>query len=278
MQRMIWCLYPKLLILAASLCLTTLSYGQLSTTGFASARSIGLGSSGVAHVSATGLFENQAAAAWSESHSVMAGAQRLFGLSDLNSIGAFAQINSGLGQFGLELNQFGSSDYKEQKIGLMYSRKLSNRIALAVQLNFLQLSISENGTASAFSFEIAALSKITKDLNVGVHIYSPMPIEISDEVEIPSIFTVGAEYTISEDLKVSAEVRKDIDYDIRFHMGVAYQIIEILELRIGTATTPASFTFGAGVEITEGFHIDIASAWDARLGFSPAITARYILN
>ncbi len=258
------------------LCLTCLSLrAQLTLGGSSSARSLALGGSGVAYVSAQSGMENQAATLFDESGNVMVSAERILGLAELTVLGAFAQMSSSIGHFGLEINQFGYDDYREQKIGLMYGRKLSDRIALAVQLNYLNLSIVENGNSSTVSFEIAALARLTDDVNIGVQLYSPMPVAISDDLELPSIFRLGAQYAVSEQLRLTADLQKDLDKSPRVHVGVAYQVIEVMELRLGTASGPAELSFGVGLQLKSGIGLDMVTRWNTILGVSPGLTAYY---
>ncbi len=265
----------KLLILLLSILCVSPLCAQIQSGGAHSARSIALGRSGVAHIGPEGYLENVAAGLWSKDPIAILSAQRLFSLSDVNYLGAGAQIHLDVGAIGIEVNQFGSDQYREQKIGLSYSRLLGKKIGLGIQLNYLQLSIEENGSAGAVSAEINFLSKLTDDVSVGVHLYSPAPVELAEDFEIPSLFTVGAEYRLSPSILVSAEVYKDIDFPVRIRYGLAYTVREIVELRLGGSTEPSQFSFGVGVRAWSGLHIDVASNYDVRLGFSPALGLRY---
>ena len=57
---------------------------------------------------------------------------------------------------------------------------------------------------------------------------------------------------------------------------ITYQVIEVLYIRAGVATTPVVASFGLGLKI-KALRIDIATSYHTTLGLSPSLSVSYAL-
>ena len=258
-----------------SFLLTLPLFGQFSD---GDARSIGMGSAGVSFTDIHSIWHNPAGMAHIEGIALSGYGQQHYLLESLQTVGLGAVYPTNSGTLGLTLNYLGFDLYKEQRIGLGYSRLLTRNLSLGAQFLVLNTQIPEYGNKSLFTFEVGSIYKVLPQVWIGAHIYSPVRIAITEEENVPTLFSLGASYKPSNQVILSAEVEKDIDFDAQVKIGVEYQIIEALALRTGITTKPTTINFGVGYMLESGFAINAATRYHQTLGFTPGIGLVYQMN
>lgn len=251
---------------------------QSGTPPVAGARGLAMANASVAFSDINSIFSNQAGLAYLSNFSATVYGERRFELADLNQFGAGIAYPSSLGTFGLQLGYFGFDLYKEQKIGLAYGRKLMDKLSLGVQFDLINTRIQEYGSKTLLTFEIGLLSPITKELTIGVHLYSPVRVKLIDEEYLPTLVKVGLAYQASTKVILTTEVEKDIDLNPIVKAGIEYMVHPVLALRLGASSNPGLFSFGIGYNIKDQLQIDLASSYHQSLGFSPGLSVRYAVD
>lgn len=244
------------------------------------ARSAGMAHSSVTLYDVWSVHHNQAGLAWLEAPTAGVFFQNRFTLKELSQSGvAFAYPIKG-GTFGLSYAGFGYQLYRENKIGLAYSMKFSDRISGGVQLNYHSLRLGNTyGQGNTFSVEAGIQAKITEKFTAGVHLFNPTRAKLvtfNDE-RIPTIFRFGVNYAVSEKVLLTGEAEKDIDFDAVFRAGLEYKTGNQFFLRTGIATNPGLISFGFGYW-NKGLKVDLATSYHQVLGFSPEIGLSYRFN
>ena len=269
-----------ILLLAWLSCFAYIPYGngQNGVPPSGGARSAGMGYTGVTYTDINSLFTNQAGLAMLEGFAATAFAEQRYFLSELQGLSAGAALPTNSGTFGLSINYFGFEDYNEQRAGLAYGRKLSNKLAMGAQLLVLNTRIPEYGNKTNLTFEAGLLAQLLPQLHLGFHVYSPARIQLVEDEFLPSVFRLGLNYLPSEKLKILAEVEKDIDYPVRSKLGLEYAIVDALKMRVGAATQPVTLSFGLGYQLDNGLSLDIASSYHEVLGFTPAAGVTYAIG
>lgn len=242
----------------------------------AGARGAAMGDAAVTFSDINSAFSNQAGLAFLEGISFSLGADRRFLTSEISSYSlAFAYPMKKAGTVGLAMNYYGFSGYNEQRIGLSYARKLSEKVSLGAQFDYLGFSIPEYGNKSIFTFELGVQAQLIENLTIGAHIFNPIRQEVVPDEKVPTVFRLGAAYTPNQQLVISGELEKDIDFKMQFKAGLEYYIIDILALRAGISTNPTANSFGLGLKLKNGFKMDLATNYHYVLGFTPAISLSY---
>jgi hypothetical protein len=193
----------------------------------------------------------------------------------LKSGGVVLPVNSGV--FGVKVSYFGYSMYNESKFGLAYARRLGERFAVGVQLDYLLTSFgSDYGNKGVPTFEIGVLSKITDKLSLGAHIFNPINAKIAEygDERIPAAIRIGAAYAFDDKLLATVEVEKETEFDPITKFGLEYRIIEEIYVRGGIASNPGLYAFGFGVNL-KNLKLDFSSSVHQVLGFSPQISMTY---
>lgn len=241
----------------------------------AGARGAALGNASVTFQDIHAALSNQAGLAHIEEFSVLAyGERRFMGLNQFSF--AAALPSSELGTFGLVVQQLGVADFSEQKVGLAYARKLSKRLALGAQFDYLSLRIPTYGIARLLTFELGLQAEVSERVQLGAHVYSPMRVRIGEERVLPTLLKIGGSYRASGELQVFVELEQDIDFPLRGKVGLEYQPTEVLFLRLGFATSPTLASFGIGLKLG-ALHLDFSSSYHQLLGLTPAFGLRYQL-
>ena len=226
------------------------------------------------------IFSNQAGLGYLEEISFsIYGERRFINADGINAFQfGFAYPDQRIGTFGLSVNYFGFSLYNEQKIGLSYSRKLFKRMSIGAQFNYLGTRFNDGiyGSAHNFTFEAGILVKVSKQFNIGAHVFSPARIELSNGDVIPSLFKLGMSYMQSDKLMINAELEKDLENPFNAKFGIEYHPLDALFIRAGFSSAPLNASFGFGV-LVKGLKLDVFSAYHIQLGFTPGVSVSYML-
>ena len=238
------------------------------------AANIGMARTGAAEIGLNALYTNIAGLSELKNTEVIVSGEQRFELSELQILTAGGAIPTNAGTFGIKVSYFGFEAYNEQSITASYARKLMDKLSIGAEIIVLQTRIPEFETNTAATFALGVHSKLSKDLYLGIHLYSPMRVEIAEEEFLPSIYRAGLTYIASKKLRINAELEKTIDFPFRFRGGFDYQFIKELHVRLGYSSEPASFHFGFGYSFL-GIQLDAAASYHQVLGFSPVMSLAY---
>lgn len=266
-------MYVRLLSILLVLPITL--YCQNGQPQMAGARGAALANASVSFQDINAAFSNQAGLAYVDRFSVLAyGERRFMGLNQFSF--AAALPSSELGTFGLSVQHLGIADFSEQKVGLAYARKLSKRLAMGAQFDYLSLRIPNYGVARLLTFELGLQAEVSDRLRVGAHVYSPMRVRIGEEQVLPTVLKIGGSYQPSADLQIFVELEQDMEYPLRAKVGLEYQPNETLYLRLGIATSPTLASFGLGLNLG-ALQLDFSTSYHQLLGITPSVGLCYQL-
>jgi hypothetical protein len=240
-------------------------------------RSAGMGYTGVTLSDPWSVQNNQAGLGYLNKISAGLYYENRFLLNELSTKAAVFVLPTQSGVFGVNMSYFGYENYNETKVGLAYGKSFGEKISAGIQLDYLSTHIAENyGNKSGVTFEVGVLSKLSKSLSIGAHVFNPIRIKLADynDERIPTILKLGLMYNFSDKVIVIAEAEKNISYKAVFKGGIEYHIIKEIYLRAGMSTNPTLNTFGIGFEFKK-LKIDFASSIHQVLGYSPQISLLY---
>jgi len=258
----------------ASFLLSFNAIAQLNTP--LGGRAAAMGKTAINQIDLWSVENNMGALAFYEESSIGAFYSNEYLSNDLANKAIIGTYSLKKSAFGLRLSQFGYSQYQENKVGLSYGMKLSENFGVGAQLNYFNLKIGEGyGSRNTFTAKIGLYALINDDLSIAATLSNPTRTELTDGGDrLPTEIQLGLNYQFSKKLNTSIQVNKDIEFDPSIHLGLEYQIIEILYLRAGIANKPSLSTFGFGLFLND-FQVDFASSFDSNLGFSPMISLAY---
>lgn len=242
------------------------------------AESGALGHASVALSNGWGIFNNQAGLANLEKPFAGISYENRFLLKELSRNLVGIAIPTESGTISLSALSFGYSLYNEAKYGLGYARKLSDKMSMGVQLNYMTIrqGNADFGNARNLTVELGIQAELTEDLRIGVHVFNPTQTELIENglEKIPTVFRMGGQYFVSEKVFVLVESEKELDRPALFKAGLQYHILEKLYLRGGISTNPTYTSIGFGY-VLDQFKIDFATNYQPILGYTPQFSLSY---
>jgi hypothetical protein len=185
-----------------------------------------------------------------------------------------------IGAIGLNVASFGYKAYSETKAGISYGQRFGDKFAIGMQLNYLSTRLTQQyGSNNAITGAVGLIANLSDELRVGVHLYNPTKTKLADYngERIPTVMKFGLDYRFSEKVIFIIEAEKVTDYQALVRFGVEYQMLEILYLRGGIATSPTLASFGFGLKLKD-FKVDLSSSFHQTLGLIPSISLVYVKN
>ncbi len=240
----------------------------------AGARGVGMGGADLNYKSIHSIFNNPAGLAYLDGFSATAFTENRFLLEELKSVSLGLAYPTSSGTIGLLVQYFGFQDFNEQKLGISYSRKLFDKLAIGAQFDLLNTRISEYGSAQAITFEVGLNYEIVRNITAGVHIFNPIRAAILEGEPLPASIQIGVTYQPADYLRWSISVGKDSDLAYSFRTGLEYLLLKKIFFRAGMTTNPNQFSFGLGY-LYNNLQFDLATSYHQVLGFSPSIGISY---
>ena len=221
---------------------------------------------------------NQAGLAFIKNFQAGAFYESRFLVDGLGQSGFAAALPSKPGVFSLEVTSLGLGKlYSENKAGIGFSKTFGPKFAASVQLDYFNTHIAENyGSSSTAVGEFGLIAVPVKNLTIGFHMYNPTRSKLSGSLDerIPTIMRLGTRYSFSDQVFISLEAEKDVDFKPIIRGGIEYCPIPGFYLRAGAASNPGLMAFGFGI-VMKKLRLDIATSFHSQLGFSPSIGLQY---
>lgn len=249
---------------------------QLGTTPILGAKSLSMGNTGTASEGIQSIYFGQAGLSTVEKFALEVSAEQRFTLSELSlASAALAFRVSNLGVAGLFISNYGLEEYREQKLGLSFARRLSEKISIGAQWSLNTIRISEYGSTGFIGIDLGIASQLTDKLSVGLHLANPLERDIVDSETTSRLINLGFQYTLSEKVYIMSDYRIISDHGNSFHFGIDYNIIEPLNFRMGIDTGGSSFHFGLAYGLNDNGSIQGGFANHQYLGITPALSVSY---
>ena len=215
---------------------------------------------------------NQAALASLKQSGVGVYSERRFMLKENMVNGLAAAFKTKLGNFGVQANYAGFSNFNENKIGLAYGRSLGDKVDIGVQFNYYGYRIPSYNNGSVVNFEAGAIVHLSDNLNMGIHAYNPVggTFNKDGQEKLASAYKLGLGYDASENFYVSTELIKEENKPLNVIGGVQYHFAKQFFARAGFLSETGSGFAGFGVGFSN-LRLDVATSYHPQLGFSPGI-------
>ncbi len=260
-------------------CFVGLHCTAQNTTEIAGARHGALSNTGMAD---SGVWQNllNPAGILVEDSGFQAGAAytNRFTLNELSSRDLVGSVRVGKGRLGFVVHSFGYEAFRQNQISAGYAMKLSDNLRAGIQLNYFNVAIAEGfGNYSALTGNIGFQYDFNERITVGLTVKNPNRSSLSTEVVqqyVQSIISGGVRFAVAENMKVLADISKDIEADPNFSTGLEYTPLEQWHIRGGISTQDRGLSFGFGYE-SKKWSLDLASLYHQVLGFSPMVSFTY---
>lgn len=235
----------------------------------------------VAELNEWNAFHNLPALAHIEKMEFAMQYENRYMLKELSTKSVQAGFNIGFANLGIGFSHHGYSVYHEMLAGLGIARNFGDKFSMGVQFDYYTAYFHASdggkyrGTVLA-QFGIA--STIFPKLTVGFHTFNPFQANIKTEFtekRIPSIFSIGANYTFAENLKWLTQIDKEVSSNYRFATGFEYRMIKELTVKLGAYGSdylvPA---LGFGLHLGS-FHFNLNGELHPILGLNTIANLKY---
>lgn len=238
-------------ILLLSFLVPSLSFGQLAGMPPNGPISLALGGISSPLSNSYSIFNNPAGLANHENFDAVFAYQTIFNYGAFNTASAAINYHGDFGTAAVGFFRFGDNLFSSIMASAAYGGKLGI-VSLGGKINYLQYNVDGFGNRGIVVAEMGAIADLAEDFSFGMHIYNFTQSVISEESreKIPVVIRLSARYQLADEVNIYAEGEKDIEEQSDFKFGLAYKLIEALELRAGFSSRTNRLTFGAGLNIS----------------------------
>ena len=215
---------------------------------------------------------NQAALVQVKSAGAGVFGERRFLLAENSVYGVALALPTKMGNFGVQANYGGFSNFSENKIGFAYARSLGGKLDLGVQFNYYGYRVPGYDNASTVNFEIGAILHLTDKVNAGIHVYNPVAGRLNKytDEKLASAYKFGLGYDASDNFNISGEIIKEEDKPVNVNGGIQYHFMKQFFARAGFVSETGGGYAGAGVA-WRNLRLDVSAGYHPQLGFSPGL-------
>ena len=240
---------------------------------YGSARADALGNSITADPEAIGVHANPASLASAASPTTLFYARQAFGLSALRYGAGFFGVPFQWGSVSAGASSFGNREYREVHGSVGYARGFqfgtSRGVRAGIRLRYYHTSIKGYGSASGLAVNVGIGLTILPALRLGVRATNLNGTSLTKGEPIPRTLAVGAQYRAIEEVSVTVDVFKDLQFPLTVRGGIEYRPVDPLFLRAGVSTAPVRFSGGAGIHLGP-IQASVAAEQHQELGWSPS--------
>ncbi len=248
---------------------------------YAGARPLALSGAYVAFNDIWSSFYNQAGIAGFREISAGVFYESRFRLKELSLMAGAVIIPAGAVNFGFNYLQFGTGTFKETKLGLVISKRLSKKLSAGLQLDYLAAVLPENQRAKGLAtFEAGIIYRLSKELQLGAHLFNPVHRGMKTFnafLKMPAIFRIGGRHQLSNLVLTCFEIEKGFGTAPVFKAGTEFLPAKNLAVRFGVSGKPFTYTAGFGYAFGN-IKTDFAFNYHGVLGISPSVSIQFAFN
>lgn len=237
----------------------------------AGARQVGLANASISMIDFWSSFHNQASLGYIQNFSIGINQENRFGLSELSNKTFGITIPSGNGSLGMVYSYYGYSDYNRHTIGLAYGMKLGPNISAGIQTDlFSTRAATDYSNTHELTFEAGIMYRPVKGLNIGMHVFNPLPNSLRDN-DIPTVLQLGAAYDFTESFTTIIEMEAGNTASPCFRIASEYEFFSDFFVRGGIMSNPLGYAFGLGYSGMV-FKTNIGFITHENLGLTPSLS------
>jgi hypothetical protein len=222
-------------------------------------------------------LDNQGTLSNEDSVSVSLAFKNDYFLSELSTYGLGVVYPTKSGTWGAIVTRFGNQYYSQNNLGLAYGRKLHDWFSFGMRLNYQTLQQNEYGNTKYATVEFGVLSKVSKNLSLGAHVYNPFRSKVVFEGEgyyrIGTVLRLGANYSLDQ-VSLLLDLESNTQSNLLLRSGLEYHVSKNIDLRLGFVFPQQQISTGFGFQL-QGLDFDFYYQWHAVLGGSIGSTINY---
>lgn len=207
--------------------------------------------------------------------------EQRFALRELSAAQGGIVVPIGENQaIGARISWFGLGEFGEGRYGLSYSIEPLEGVRIGSSINYYQTIIPAVGSGHSFFVDVGIQVDVTDRLTIGafgVNLNRATIQNLGEGSPLPTMIQAGLAFEASDQVRLMADISQELEGSLSLKAGIEYQPTDILYLRAGTQTGPATVSAGFGLQLGQ-LQVDFASNYQALLGFTPHIGLTYHLR
>jgi hypothetical protein len=194
-----------------------------------------------------------------------------FGLQELATRALAVTIPFSLGAVGVGVSKFGYDLYSETAVELAFARRLDEKIAAGLGVEYNRTDIARYGTAGCMLMHIGLLVQVSDNIWSGFCAHNVTAAVLGTTREkLPQVCTLGICWSPFAGFYLPLEIEKDIHFPASIKLGFEQHLLSVIALRAGIANNPDKFCMGCSVRWS-GFEFGYAGYSHPDLGWTHQI-------
>jgi hypothetical protein len=235
------------------------------------ARDVSMGGAVTAlHNDQWAVFENPAMLSDSN-RSISFYTMRYYGLKELTDYAVNMTFPTKIGVVGAGGHTYGSRLYRKSRFRLALMEKIQG-IRLGISLNYTDINLATPyGSSGALGLNLGLGAQLIEGLWLGAKAMNINdPHYQNDPVPLPRSLSAGISYNLANNVLITSEVYKDVDFPVSFRGGLEIKVMRFLQMRAGVTTEPVTFALGVGIH-NRKWNVNFVTQNHQVLGWSPGI-------
>jgi len=186
-------------------------------------------------------------------------------------------IKAGRSNIGFGLSQSGFDGFRSTMLFSAAGIRLSESLSGGIGIQYYYTKADESGIPNhAVSYSAGLILNLSHKVLLGIHSINPVNLynDHGTLYNIPSRYTCGLLYNISENIRLMAEIEKAYYTTPRIRFGLEFGHAEKVQIRTGLQLIPFMMSFGTSFNIG-GLLFEIALSYHEYLGFTPSSSMVY---
>lgn len=239
------------------------------------AASLSLGGASACYTNAFAIDNSVAVLAFTENEIILNGSNR-FGLGEYSSVALAGNMSTKLANVGFSYQIAPLGSLTTQKIQLGFAKKLGEKFAAGVALNYhtLRSTNAYYENTRYLTINAGIYYQISDKLSSGFQISNPNRTKLLDAPAERSIalYRLGFQYELAKNIALYTDLLQATDEPLDLNAGVEISNDKYV-LRGGFGLNQL-VALGFGWQ-TKKLKIDVAGSYHNRLGFSPSLNVGY---
>lgn len=174
-------------------------------------------------------------------------------------------------RIALKASALGVQGYREMSGGAIISLDLPGEVTLGAAVALHSIHIDRYGSASAGTFDLGALARLTERIRFGASMRNPGRARLAG-TELPQEVAFGFGFDVGAATTLSLDARHELRRPATVALGLSTIPVPELTVRAGVANAPATIGLGAEYQL-DGITVEYGGAYISPLGFRHVIGA-----
>ncbi len=193
---------------------------------------------------------------------------RLFNVDGLQEQKVLAAVPFSFGNIGASYLQFGDTAYREQTLAALFGMHLTEETRIGLAVHGYRLSINDYGETTSYGIDIGAGWRVTPAVEWEIAYANVNQATIGREKELlPQQIFTALRYAPTGEVMSRFYLVHEMEYDVRYGVGLAYQPLPWISIALDFMTTPVRGSYGVTFHWKQ-FHIFYVAASHPALPFT----------